>query len=86
MNSAASQEAMDLLKEPLDSSAVIGGMEVRMMAVAAVEKIGIDVPDIQAKAKAMGLLLIYADKSSWEPEAKARARDAADRVQATISK
>lgn len=86
MDSAASQAAMDLLLGPLDSSAAIGGMEVRMMAVAAMEKIGIDATDIKAKGKAMGHLQTYAEKSGWEPEARARARDAADRVQATISK
>ena len=77
---------MELPREPLGSNAAIGGMEVRMMAVAALEKIGLDVSDIQAKGKAMGLLLLYAEKSSWEPEARTRARTAADRVQATISK
>lgn len=86
MNPAASSTAVELLREPLNSSAAIGGMEVRMMAIAAVETIGIDVTDIQVKAKAMGLLETYADKDSWETEARARARDAANRVQATISK
>jgi len=85
-NSDASQAAMELLLEPLGSSAAIGGMEVRMMAVAAMEKIGMDAADIKAKSKAMGHLQVYADKSGWEPEARARARDAADRVLATISK
>jgi hypothetical protein len=86
MDSAASQAAMDLLVGPLDSSAAIGGMEVRMKAVAAMEKIGIDANDLKAKAKAMGRLETYTEKDSWEPEARARARDAAKRVQDTISK
>lgn len=32
------------------------------------------------------MLETYADKDSWEAEARARARDAANRVQETISK
>jgi hypothetical protein len=81
---AAAQQAMDLLMDPLNSSALIGGMEVRMMAIAAMEKIGIDVTDIPAKAKAMVTLQMYAAKDSWEPEAKKRAQDAADGVKATM--
>ena len=34
------QAAIDLLVAPLDSNAAIGGLEVRMMAVAALEKVG----------------------------------------------
>ena len=82
---AASEAALDLLaKGPIQSSAAIGGMEVRMMAVAAMEKIGVDVATVTVKAKAMGLLQSYATRGGWEPEAKKRAQDAADRVKATI--
>ena len=83
-NPAASQAAVDLLEEPLKSAAGIGGMEVRMMAVAAMEKVGIDAGDVGVKAKAMGLLQAYAGRNGWEPEAKKRAQDAAARVQATV--
>jgi hypothetical protein len=84
-DSAASEAAMDLLaKGPLESAAVTGGMEVRMMALAALEKIGVDATSVQSKAKAMGLLQSYASRGGWEPEAKKRAQEAADRVKATI--
>ena len=39
---------------------------------------------VKVKAKAMGLLQSYATRGGWEPEAKKRAQDAADRVKATI--
>ena len=74
---AASEAAIDLLIGPLNSNAAIGGMEVRMMAVVAMEKIGLDVDDVGAKAKAMGLLQTYASKGGWEPEAQRRAKEAA---------
>lgn len=80
-NEAAYQAALDLLVAPLDSTAVIGGMEVRMMAVAAVERIGVESSEAAAKAKAMGLLQSYAGKSTWEPEAKHRAEEAVAAIQ-----
>ena len=83
---AASEAAVDLLTEPLKSNAAIGGMEVRMMAVVAMEKIGLDVDDVGAKAKAMGLLQTYATKDGWEPEAQKRAKEAATRIQASLKK
>ena len=55
-------EALDLLVAPLESTAVIGGMEVRMMAVNAVEKIGLVASAMGSKAKAMGLLQSCANK------------------------
>ena len=61
----ASAAALDLLVAPLDSSAAIGGMEVRMMAVAALEKIGRDATDVGTKARAMGLLQAYATRGNW---------------------
>jgi len=76
------QAAIDLLVSPLDSSAAIGGMEVRMMAVAALERIGRDASDVVTKAKAMGLLHAYAARSGWEPEAKKRTQDGAARIEA----
>ncbi len=83
-NVAASQSAMDLLEAPMKSSAAIGGMEVRMMAVVAMERIGRDVNDVGAKAKAMGVLRVFSDTSGWEPEAKKRAQEGAAAIQATL--
>lgn len=80
----ASQAALDLLVAALDSSAMIGGMEVRMMAVAAMEKIGLGTEDVGAKAKAMGLLQAFASRGGWEPEARARAQDGAAAIQASV--
>lgn len=76
--------ALDLLVAPLDSAAAIGGMEVRLMAVVAVERIGVAAPDIAVKSKAMGLMQSYANKGGWEPEAKKRAQEAATRIQNSI--
>ena len=78
----SSQAAIDLLVSPLDSNSAIGGMEVRMMAVAALERIGRDAQDVGTKAKAMGLLQAYAARSGWEPEARKRAQDGAARIEA----
>lgn len=83
-DAAAAQAAIDLLTDALNSNAAIGGMEVRMMAVAAIEKIGVDANDVAAKAKAMGLLQAYGVRSGWEPEARQLAVDAAARVQRTL--
>jgi hypothetical protein len=80
-NQAAYQAAMDLLVAPLESSAAIGGMEVRMMALAAMEKVGMDATDASTKAKVMGLLQAYAARGSFEPEARKRAQEAASRIQ-----
>lgn len=75
---------MDLLVAPLDSNALIGGMEVRMMAVAAVERIGVECSETTAKAKAMGLLQSYVGKSTWESEAKRRAEQAVAAIQSSM--
>jgi hypothetical protein len=79
-----SNAAIDLMKEPLESAAAIGGMEVRMMAVVEVERLGIEAPEVATKAKAMGMLQAYADNNSWEPEARRRAADGAARIQSTL--
>lgn len=81
---AAYQSALDLLVAPLESNAVIGGMEVRMMAVAAVERIGMESSDTAAKGKAMGLLQSYAGRGTWEPEAKRRAEEAVAAIQSSM--
>jgi hypothetical protein len=85
-NEAAYLAALDLLIAPLDSNAMIGGMEVRMMAVVAVERIGVESSETAAKAKAMGILQSYAGKGSWEPEAKRRAEEAVAAIQNSMKK
>jgi len=85
-NEAAFLAALDLLNAPLDSNAMIGGMEVRMMAVVAVERIGVESSETAAKAKAMGILQSFAAKGSWEPEAKRRAEKAVAAVQDSMKK
>lgn len=80
-NNRADQAAIDLLVGPLESNAAIGGLEVRMMAIVAMERVGLDASDIGTKAKAMGLLQSYVARSGWEPEARKRAQDAATAIQ-----
>ncbi len=80
-NDAAYRTAIDALVPPLESGALIGGMEVRMMAIAALEKIGVEASEVRTKAKAMGLLQSYASKTGWEPEARRRAEEAATKIQ-----
>jgi hypothetical protein len=81
---AAYQAAMESLSAAMDSNAMIGGMEVRMMAVAALESIGVDASDIQIKGQVLGLLKLHAEKAQWEPEARNRAAVAATAVQNSI--
>ena len=83
-NVSAYNTALDLLLEPLGSSAMIGGMEVRMMAIVALERIGVDAQDVGTKAKAMGLAQSYGARSGWEAEARKRASDAASAIQRTL--
>jgi len=85
-NEAAFNAALDLLSAPLDSMAMIGGMEVRLMAVVAVERIGIQATSPAGKAKAMGMLRACVSKASWEPEAKRRAEEASANIQNSITK
>ena len=75
---------LDALQPPLQSTAMIGGMEVRTMAVAEVEKIGMTSTDAAVKAKAMQMQQAYAGNSNWEPEAQHRAAEGAARIQSTI--
>jgi hypothetical protein len=81
---SAYNAAMDVLAAPLESMAMIGGMEVRMMAVVALERIGVDASEVTVKAKALGMLKAYASKREWEPEAKQRADQAAAAVQSSM--
>jgi hypothetical protein len=79
---AAAQRAIDLIFEgPLSSSSAIGGMELRMMAIHAIERIGLDSADSKVKTKAMVALEAGATRVSFEPEARQRAKDAATHVQ-----
>jgi hypothetical protein len=85
-NEAAYLAALDVLTAPLESNAMIGGMEVRMMAVVAVERIGVESSETAAKAKAMGILASYAGKGGWEPEAKRRAEEAVASIENSMKK
>lgn len=80
----AYNEALDILVAPLGSAAAIGGMEVRLMAVVAVERIGVEASETGTKAKALGIMQAYATRSGWEPEARRRALEAATRIQSSI--
>lgn len=73
--------AIDLMQAPFNSMALIGGMEVRMMAVVEVERLGVYAPEIGTKARAMGMLQAAANNSAWEPEARKRAAEGAAQVQ-----
>jgi hypothetical protein len=77
--------AIDLMKAPLDSMAMIGGMEVRMMAVVAVERLGLEATEVSTKAKASGMLQSYAEKESLEPEMRRRAAEGAARIQKSMN-
>ncbi|HYK88071.1 MAG TPA: hypothetical protein VE398_04845 [Acidobacteriota bacterium] len=83
-NEAAYLAALDLLVDPLKSAALIGGMEVRMMAILAVERIGVEASEIRTKARAMGLMQTASEQGSWEPEAKSRAAEAAKKIEGTM--
>lgn len=76
--------ALESMQPPLQSAALIGGMEVRLMAVVEVEKLGIAAHDAALKAKASQILQAYASNSQWEPEAQSRAANGATRIQSTI--
>lgn len=80
----ACQVALDLLVAPLESEAMIGGLEVRMMALWAVERVGLHAAEVGTKARAMGLLQAYAAKGGWEPEARARAQQGAAAIQNSL--
>jgi hypothetical protein len=83
-NNRADAAVVDLLVAPLETNAAIGGFEARMMAIVAMERVGLDASDVGTKAKAMGLLQAYVAKGSWEPEARKRAQDAATAIQNSI--
>ena len=83
-NERAYNAALDAIEPALKSAAMVGGMEVRMFAVVAVQRIGVDASETATKAKAMALL--KGTSSGWEPEALRRADEAMAAIQASISK
>ena len=76
--------AIESMQPPLDSTAMIGGMEVRLMAVVEVEKLGLKTNDVAIKTKAIEMLQSCARNNLWEPEAQRRAADAATRIQTSM--
>jgi hypothetical protein len=78
--------ALDLMQPPLQSATLIGGMEVRLMAVVEVERLGVAAHDVALKTKASQMLQAYASNNQWEPEAQSRAANGAARIQSTINK
>ena len=76
--------AIEQMQAPLDSMAMIGGMEVRLMAVVEVERLGEAASAMATKAKAMGMLQACANNTSWEPEARKRAAEGAARIQESM--
>ncbi len=53
---AAYSRALDLLKHPIDSRSLIGGLEIRFMTIEAVERIAVEAETREVKRKAMELL------------------------------
>ena len=78
--------ALGVLQAPLDSAAMIGGMEVRMMTIRAIERVGMEAAEVGTKAKAMGMLQAYAGSSGAEPEARRRAQEAAQTIERTLKR
>lgn len=83
-DAAAYDAALDHLGEPLKSMAATGGMEVRLMALAAVECIGMDAAAIEVKSRALGIAQSFATDRGGEDESRARAKEAATAIRATI--
>jgi len=77
--------AIELMQAPLASTALIGGMEVRMMAVVEVEKLALKTHQAATKTKAIEMLQAGATNNLWEPEAQRRATDAAARIRSTMT-
>ena len=76
--------ALDQLVQPLGSDAQIGGMEVRLMALAAVHRIGLDATAVAIKERAVKVAQSHALGGTWEDEARDLASDAAAAIRATI--
>lgn len=78
----ACNKGIDLLLQPLRSTAGSGGMEVRMLAVANMEQLAINSVSASARGKVMGLLMAESARGHWEPEAVARVQVAVKAIQA----
>jgi hypothetical protein len=63
---------------------MIGGMEVRMMAVRAVERVGLEATEVGTKGKGDGHAAVVCDEGRREPEARRRAQEAATAVQGSV--
>jgi hypothetical protein len=72
------------LENALGSDAQIGGMEVRLMALAAVHRIGLDATAVAIKERAVKVAQSYALGGTWEDEARDLASDAAAAIRDTI--
>jgi hypothetical protein len=82
---SAYDAALEQLVQPLGSDAPIGGMEVRLMALAAVHRIGVDATAVAVKERAVKMAQSYALGGTWkEEEARDFASDAAAAIRATI--
>ena len=55
-----------------------------MMAVVAVERIGTEAREVVTKSKALGMMRTYVLKTTWETEARVRAREAASRIESSM--
>lgn len=80
-NAAASDKAISLLQAPLESESPIGGMELRMYTIHAIEKIAIDSVDISVKTRAIVLLGTESNKNSFESKTKERVLAAVANIQ-----
>jgi hypothetical protein len=76
-------QAINLLLRPMASQAAAGGIEVRMLAVAAMERIAVNSGSAATKGQAMGLLQSESGRR-WEPEAVRRAQAAVAAIKASM--
>jgi hypothetical protein len=70
--------ALDVLRRPIESRSMIGGMEVRFMAIEAIERIGVETKTLEIKEKAIQLLGGVPDTD------KSRAQAATKRIYASM--
>jgi hypothetical protein len=70
--------ALDVLRKPIESKSLIGGMEVRFMAIEAIERIGVETKTLEIKEKAIRLLGGVPDTD------ESRAQAATKRIYATM--
>lgn len=71
--------ALDVLAKPLGSRAMIGGMEVRFMAIEAIERVGVEARALEVKEKAIKML------SDVPGTDEARAGQATSRIYRSMS-